>query len=118
MTSKTPPPLPEPKRGKTTIKPGACSPVRSSYVIRVNDPEIRAMALMIGGKPSRAMQGGIEFEHRANAQLITIAMQQKAAAEADARKRGLSDEEFNAALEKAFIEIVRLAARDAEMAGV
>lgn len=126
MTSNTTPyPLPEPKRGKTTVKPGACSPVRSSYVVHVTDPEIRAMALMIGGTPSRAVQDGIEFESRANAQLITIAMQQKAAGEAEAckkaaeaRRKGLSDNEFRAALDAAFNEIVRLTARDADMAGV
>lgn len=107
MTSNTTPyPLPEPKRGKTTIRPGACSPVRSSYVIRINDPEIRQLALDLGGKPSHAMQGGIEFESRANAQIVTTAMQQKAAADARVKKRGMSDDEYKAALERLFEQFV------------
>lgn len=110
MTSNTPYPLPQPRAGKTTIRPGACSPVRSSYVIRINDPEIRQLALDLGGKPSRAMQGGIEFENRANAQIVTTAMQQKASAEARAKKRGLSDEEYEAALERLCDEVTSLCA--------
>ena len=51
-------------------------------------------------------RAGIEFENRANAQLITTAMQQKASTEARAKRRGMSDAEYEAALERLFEQFV------------
>jgi hypothetical protein len=69
----------------------------TTYVFRVNDPEIRQLALDLGGTPSRSMQGGIEFDLRENARLVTIAMQQKAAS---SRRRGVEDAQYRAALDR------------------